>query len=118
MREGWPVSEAIRFLQDTCGRLENKRLTESAFAEAKKRWQVERTTRGLHPGRDAEHLAEMALQSATLEDPLDQLKAEDLERWLGGMFDRKRVRYHLTGEVREDGAQLEKLGLAPISVID
>ncbi len=118
MREGRSVTEALQFLQETCSRLESKRLTDSAFAEAKTRWQIERTTRGLHPGRAAEHLAEVALQSTTLEDPLDQLKAEDLERWLRGMFDRKRLRYHLTGEIREDGAQLGKLGLAPVSVVD
>ncbi len=118
MREGRPATEGLQFVQDVCNRLENKQLTESAFAEARKRWQIERTARGLHPERDAEHLAELALRNASLEDPLDQLAAKDLEQLLRRMFDRRQLRYHVTGEIREDGGLFEKLGLAPVSVVD
>jgi len=118
MRENRDAAEGLMAIQKVLEGLRNKRLTDGEFAEARKRWQVDRINRALHPQLVVEHLAQTALLSPRLGDPMDNVKAEDLERWLQRLLDPKGIRYHLAGEVREDGQQLEKLGLAPIAVID
>lgn len=118
VKEGRSVTEALQGLQEAFDRLAGKPITATVFSEARRQWQNERLLRGLHPKMEAERVAEAALQGDPLAEPMDQLQAADLERWLQNLFDRQRRRYFLTGEIREDGKPLEKLGLAPVSVID
>lgn len=118
VKGGRSVAEALQGLQGAFDRLAGKAITEAAFREARRQWQNERLLRGLHPKLEAERVAEAALWGDPLVEPMDELQAADLERWLHNLFDRQRRRYLLTGEIREDGKQLETLGLAPVSVVD
>lgn len=118
MLENRSVTDGLRTLQDLISRIRSHQVTDAELFAAQQRLEIERSNRGLHPQQGVESLAERALWHSDLQDVANRANSKELQKWLQRMFDPNGFRYRLNGDIRVDGKQLEKLGLAPVSVVD